>query len=211
MEEDVENPEQKMNEKYSKQCRPAAEEKSPAAERDRPPVEEKSPAAEGKRTSERRGLLGKWIEEESAGRSGSARGDVSFGRPTPRVVLRYILLQVPGVLGVSLALLALRLWLELSWWWVGGGLLVWVIKDAVLFPFVWPSYAEQGGSAEDRYSLVGQQGVVAVRLEPGGMVRLRGERWQARLVEENTSLEVGAPMEVVQVEGLTLLVRPLEH
>ena len=54
-----------------------------------------------------------------------------------------------------------------------------------------------------REGLVGERGVVRRRIDPEGQV-MRGELWRARADE---ALETGVPVEVVDVEGLTLEVR----
>ena len=56
-------------------------------------------------------------------------------------------------------------------------------------------------------SLVGATGVVVSTLSPQGQVRLRGETWKART--EGDILPKDEPVEVLRVEGLTLLVRRL--
>jgi membrane-bound serine protease (ClpP class) len=53
--------------------------------------------------------------------------------------------------------------------------------------------------------LVGERAVVAERCDPEGAVRLRGEIWRARSEEP---AEPGQTVEVVAVDGLTLVVRP---
>jgi membrane-bound serine protease (ClpP class) len=56
--------------------------------------------------------------------------------------------------------------------------------------------------------LVGATAVVAERCDPVGSVRLRGEIWRAR--SETGALEPGRTVEVVSVDGLTLVIRPAE-
>jgi len=53
--------------------------------------------------------------------------------------------------------------------------------------------------------LVGQRGTVRERLGPEGQVVVQGEIWRA--VAEGDALEVGTPIEVVAVNGLTLTVK----
>ncbi len=54
-------------------------------------------------------------------------------------------------------------------------------------------------------TLVGARGVAVSACRPYGQVRVRGELWQARC---NDGADAGDAVEVVSVEGLTLVVRP---
>ena len=55
-------------------------------------------------------------------------------------------------------------------------------------------------------ALVGRKAVVVSGLEPTGTVRLNGEAWRA--TAEGDWIAVGASVEIVGVEGVTLRVRP---
>ncbi len=54
--------------------------------------------------------------------------------------------------------------------------------------------------------LVGERGTALTDLNPGGKVLVHGEYWEARA---DTSIPAGTRVEVVEVEGLQLLVKPL--
>jgi membrane-bound serine protease (ClpP class) len=58
-------------------------------------------------------------------------------------------------------------------------------------------------------SMVGATGVVISPLSPQGQVRLRGETWRART--QTGDLLRDGPVEVLRIEGLTLIVRPLSN
>jgi membrane-bound serine protease (ClpP class) len=60
-----------------------------------------------------------------------------------------------------------------------------------------------------REALVGQSGRAQTALAPDGMVHVAGELWSATLEDPNGSLDPGAALEVVSVEGLRLKVRPM--
>ena len=78
-------------------------------------------------------------------------------------------------------------------------LLVWIVKDALLFPFMRRFYeAEPAGRG-----MIGESGTVVSELAPEGLVRVRGELWKARAEEE---IPAGARVRVRDLEGLTLLV-----
>ena len=65
-----------------------------------------------------------------------------------RVVVRYAVLQVPAVVLLVLVLILVRQWVDISAWFVWGMVGLWVVKDLILFPFVWRAYdTDHGGAA----------------------------------------------------------------
>ena len=123
-------------------------------------------------------------------------------RPTAHVVLKYTLFQVPGTVLVGLVLLALVRWLDLPFGAAGLVLGLWLLKDVMLFPVLWRSYAD--APAATGRGPIGATGEVRERLDPAGRVALGGALWQAEAVAP--PLEVGARVRVVEVRGLTVVV-----
>lgn len=58
--------------------------------------------------------------------------------------------------------------------------------------------------------LAGRTGDVRTPLRPDGQVFVDGGLWQAELTDPEATLSTGEKVEVVQVRGLTLVVKPLE-
>jgi membrane protein implicated in regulation of membrane protease activity len=59
-------------------------------------------------------------------------------------------------------------------------------------------------------ALVGQSGLVLERVTGfNGRVRLRGEVWSARAVDDDVSIEPGAKVGVAEIDGATAVVYPL--
>lgn len=118
------------------------------------------------------------------------------------MLLRYLLFQIPGW-----ALLAVVLVAAMAWWDLSGALAasifaLFVIKDAVLFPFVRVAYEpKSGGGAQ---ALVGQRVVAEEALAPEGYVRIGAELWRAELARG--AARRGETLRVVAVRGLTLVV-----
>ncbi|MCK8515668.1 hypothetical protein M0534_04920 [Methylonatrum kenyense] len=120
--------------------------------------------------------------------------------------IRYTLLQVPG-----LVFLGTLLWIAWDRGWLGSEtagllLLIWVVKDVLLYPLYRPALrgpAPSGGSA-----LVGMQARVRRRLAPVGQVTLFGEVWRARS-SDDAPIESGERVTVVAAKGLTLMVVPV--
>lgn len=123
-----------------------------------------------------------------------------------RVLLKYSLLQLPGVALLLVILVFVQRWVDIPPWaqWCIVGL--WVAKDVILFPFVWRSYA--WGRPEDKNPMLGAQAVAKDRLAPSGYVQVRGEIWWAEVVKGSPPVDQGEMVRVRDVRGLTLIVEP---
>lgn len=123
-----------------------------------------------------------------------------------RAVVTYILIQIPGTLLVGLALMVIHAQLQFPVW--AGWLIffIWVVKDTILFFFLWPAYDNQ---SRDVYSLAGHRAVAITDVNPKGRVRLHGQTWPARSEGESPAIPAGTPVEVVGREGIVLIVQRL--
>ncbi len=128
--------------------------------------------------------------------------------PDTKTVLRYCLLQLPG-----LTLMLVLLWVLHSWthwpktilWTIG---ILWIIKDIIMFPFVWKSFADnQSGYS---YNPIGQSARAIGPLSPRGRVKVNGIIWPAELLDAGTSVQAGSLLRVMDMQGLTLKVQPQE-
>jgi len=127
--------------------------------------------------------------------------------PGWRVARRYAAYQLPGQLFVLGLALAAWEWFGAPDWLAWAAPLAWVVKDAMLFPFVWRSYEPDDAVTSD---LLGQIAVSDEALDPAGWVRLGPELWRALVVPGGGLVLRGAKVRVVGVEGLVLHVEPLE-
>ena len=126
--------------------------------------------------------------------------------PRP-IYLRYILLNIPGLAAVILILIIIQHWVVLPLWLFGSVIVVWIVKDAVLFPFVWRAYDwERPGRSR---AMIGECGLAKEQLAPAGYVQIHGERWRAVKIDDGPPIEEGQPVRVKKMEGLTLFVVPL--
>ena len=92
---------------------------------------------------------------------------------SPRIILRYTLLQLPELAVLVLVLMLIRRWINIPAWSFWGLIVCWVVKDIILFPFLWRAY-----DCDDEHvknSMIGLQGFAADRLAPSGYIRIRGE------------------------------------
>ena len=122
-----------------------------------------------------------------------------------RVVLRYALLQVPFTALVTFVLIWVRKWVDLPLWFICGLVAFLVIKDIVLFPFVWRAYDPDSPSLTN--PMEGARGIAINDLHFSGYVEIGAERWQAEVIEGNPPIRRGQRVRVHGIKGLTLLVQ----
>ncbi|MFH1487493.1 MAG: NfeD family protein [Pseudomonadota bacterium] len=121
-----------------------------------------------------------------------------------RALVKYTLLQIPGLAALILVLILIRRWAELSPLLCLGIIALWVVKDIVLFPFVWKAY--DTNPSGDPLTMVGQKGVAEELLNPSGYARFRGELWQAEVAEGHPPVVRGTALKVQEMRGLKLIV-----
>ena len=129
-------------------------------------------------------------------------------RKIPRpVYLRYILLNIPEFAALILILIVIQYWVVIPVWLLGSIIGFWIVKDVVLFPFIWHAYDwDRAGRSR---SMIGELGVAKERLAPAGYVQIRGELWRAEKSDDGPTIEKGQSVKVVKMDGLTLFVEKL--
>jgi len=125
------------------------------------------------------------------------------------ILIRYWLLQLPGLALLVFILIFVRRWVDLPAWIFWGSVAIWVVKDAILYPFVWRAY--DWDRPEGANSMVGARGIAKERLAPSGYVQVRGELWKAELIEGSPPIKEGESVRVAGIRGLTLLVQPSQE
>jgi membrane protein implicated in regulation of membrane protease activity len=124
------------------------------------------------------------------------------------VYLRYCLYQLPGCVVVALLLAAAVRWVGLATWLGWTLFALWVLKDVLLYPFVRESYGGSPSRLVGAEHLIGARAVCEESLSPSGYVRVRGERWHARVLDPETGpILEGSTVSVHSVQDLTLLVQ----
>ena len=127
-------------------------------------------------------------------------------RWSARVVVRYAIFQVPAVVLLALVLTLVRRWVNIPTWSAWGLVGLWVVKDVILFPFVWRAYDTDNAMAEN--SMVGARGIAKDRLNPSGYIQVRAELWQAEVIGDGPPIDMGQRVRVRGICGLKLLVQP---
>jgi membrane protein implicated in regulation of membrane protease activity len=125
-------------------------------------------------------------------------------RTVPDDLRTYIVAQLPGWVLAVLVVAALSQWTALPGWMAVLTVIVWIVKDLLLFPTMRRYYRSE--PAERR--IVGQRGTAVTDIAPTGFVRVRGELWQAA---SDGNIAAGSEIEVRDVQGLHLKVRQLRE
>lgn len=121
-----------------------------------------------------------------------------------RVLLKYILFQLPALCVFTLVLFFISQWMDIPPWIILLLVLFWVAKDAAMYPFVWRAYDDKEGN--HMRSIIGASGTVTERLSPSGYIIVNGELWRAAAEHENQEIDKGSEIRVKQTKGLTLIV-----
>ncbi len=131
-------------------------------------------------------------------------------RKIPRpIYIRYGLLNIPGLAAVVLIQIIIQYWVVLPVWLFWSIIVFWIVKDVVLFPFVWRAYDwERPGRSR---SMIGEHGIARERLAPSGYVQIHGELWRAEITGDGPPIEKGQSVKIVNMEGLTLFVEQLDR
>jgi membrane protein implicated in regulation of membrane protease activity len=78
----------------------------------------------------------------------------------------------------------------------------WIAKDLLSYPLLRCYYE----SEPPQKRMIDNRGEAMTRLAPDGQVRVRGEIWEASLVDRTSTLERGESVRVRGINGLMLLV-----
>ena len=114
----------------------------------------------------------------------------------------YLLWQLPGWVGLAVALGWLTAWLDLPWWVAPLGVGLLALKDLALFPAIRQTF----GPSRLGERLIGAPGRTVEPLAPAGYVRVKGELWKARPRQAGRSIPGGCDIVVHDAHGLTLIV-----
>ena len=132
------------------------------------------------------------------------KGGSKSRRWSPGVLGKYILLQVPSLALVIALLVILRRYYDFPLLYTWAVVVAWVAKDVILYPFVWRAY-----DSSPQKAMVGLTGKAKEAMDPSGYVEIRGELWRAHVEEGSAPIRAGEMVEVGDVRGLTLIVRPV--
>jgi membrane-bound ClpP family serine protease len=121
-----------------------------------------------------------------------------------RIIVRYVLLQMPALVLLILMLALVQRWVRLPAWFTWVLISFWIAKDVALFPLTWRAYDRSHKGSADW--MIGLRGIAENRLAPSGFVHVRGELWQAEVAANSVPIEKGESVRIYGNRGLTLLV-----
>jgi membrane-bound serine protease (ClpP class) len=124
--------------------------------------------------------------------------------------VRYVLIQLPGVLAVVVGLSLAQRFIELP---TGAVILLaaaWIAKDVALYPLLRHAYEVDPRTEMEK--LVGCEVVVRRSLDPSGLVAMKGEIWRAEAAEaERLPVPTGTRVRIETHRGLVLVVRAIRE
>ena len=118
---------------------------------------------------------------------------------------RYTAFQIPGWIIASVGGWWLHYSLNVPAWISASILVVWVVKDYVLYPVL--RFAYEADSRKRIEHLIGIHGTAVESLEPNGYIRVHGELWQAINEGTDTAVNAGTNVTVIGTDGMVLIVR----
>ena len=126
-------------------------------------------------------------------------------RKIPRAIyFRYILLNIPEFAAMILIMIVIQYWVAIPVWLLWSIIGFWIVKDVILFPFIWRAYDwDRAGKSR---SMIGESGVAKGKLAPAGYIQIHGELWRAEKHGQGPPIKAGQPVRVTKMEGLTLFV-----
>jgi len=121
-----------------------------------------------------------------------------------KVIIKYTLLHVAELVALAAALVLAGHYFALPTWLTITILVLWIVKDIVLFPKVRRAYLVDDNRPVKQ--LMGLEATVTVGLDPVGYVRVRGELWRAEISDPRFPAKKGEKTKVVDAKGTTLVV-----
>src|SRR5512144_2341946 len=100
-------------------------------------------------------------------------------RRIPRTFWSYLLLQIPDTVLAIAVLSVLHEWAGLSSRWALALLVLWTLKNVLVYPLVRQVFAPSRTTGPE--ALLGRSVSVVEALAPRGLVRMDGELWWAEI------------------------------
>ncbi len=122
---------------------------------------------------------------------------------TAKIIVRYILLQIPMLILVSLVAIIAVDFFKMQHWGAIVFIAVWILKDSLMFFLVWPSYDWEKRKVEK--SIIGEQATVQEILKPTGYVRYKGELWKAQIEPPDSRVKKRETVRIIAIESGMLL------
>ena len=122
-----------------------------------------------------------------------------------RVLMKYLLLQIPMLSLVIVVLFLAQRYMGLPAWVAWGGSVLWLAKDMLMFPLVRLAYDNKNPNTAHWMS--GIQGRAVEMLDNSGYVLVGGVLWWAEVDGARRPIHKGERVRVQGSRGLVLLVQ----
>ncbi len=119
-----------------------------------------------------------------------------------KIIIRYTLLQLPGIFLLAVFLLIISHWIHIPPLILWGVIILWVSKDIVLFFYTWPAY-----DWEHRDSMINAFGVAMDRIIDRGYIMVNSEQWMAEPADGEQAFEKGQKVLITGRKGLVLQIK----
>jgi membrane protein implicated in regulation of membrane protease activity len=124
---------------------------------------------------------------------------------TRKIILRYFFFQLPAFILLLLILLIVNKYTNTQIFIFIIIAIVWILKDIIMFPFTWRSY-----DTDLKHFMVGREGMANESLNSHGYVRIGNELWKAEADNNNSKIQKGNKIVVLEAEGLKLIVKKID-
>jgi membrane protein implicated in regulation of membrane protease activity len=121
-----------------------------------------------------------------------------------KVIFKYSVVHLTELALLVIGLVVISSFITIPTWLTSTIIVVWIIKDIVLFTKVWRAYAFSDNNP--MLKLIGLEATVIVSLDPVGYVRARGELWRAEIRNPLYPVKKGDRTRVIEIKGMTLIV-----
>lgn len=121
-----------------------------------------------------------------------------------KVFIKYTLLQIPAIILITIIMLVIHKFNPYPHIIKVIILSVWIIKDIIMFPFVWQSYDSHPENTH--HSMINKEGITKDRLAPSGYIYVGKELWKATIPPEHPPVEKNKAVIIQEIDGLRLTV-----
>ncbi len=121
------------------------------------------------------------------------------------IVIRYSLLQLPGIIFLAVTLIVIQRWIVIPGMIFWGILICWAIKDVILFFYTWRAY-----EWKQKDKMIGNRGITIERIIRSGYIYVNGEKWYAEN-HSGSPIDKGQKVFVYDRKGLILFIKDINN
>ncbi len=127
---------------------------------------------------------------------------------TKKIILKYTILQIPGLGLITLILYILSFFISIAQYVHIIILSIWIVKDIVMFPFVWRSF--DSSSSDITRVMIGKTGTAKQDVHSEGYVIIGSEQWKAVPDATSATINKHDNIQVTDINGLTVTIKRID-